>query len=76
MHHKLVLLRDGSVILYGGRASPSKALDHCLRLRVSALQGVWEQVAFHPSSEQPPARWRHSATTAVDADGTYIHVLV
>ena len=63
MHPTLTVLPSlDSVLLFGGRESPTTPLGSCLLLHCQDRKGVWSSVAVAPDSECPEPRWRHSAT--------------
>ena len=69
MHHSTVLLRDGSLLLCGGRASPMKPSSSFFQLRLEGAMAVWSCINLDPTSDFPEPRWRHTATSILWSNG-------
>lgn len=75
MHHSTVLLRDGSLLLCGGRASPVKPSSSFFQLRLEGAMAVWSCINLDPTSDFPEPRWRHTATSIIWSNGRLAVVL-
>ena len=66
IHHKAVGLRDGSILISGGRSSPNKPCKDFQRLQVAGSGCIWKSVNLDSTSDAFEARWRHSATSVMN----------
>lgn len=72
MHHTATLLPDNSIIVVGGRKSPTKPNDKFYRLVFSNHAGQWSKIDLDKSSDVFMPRWRHTSNT-VDFKGLFIN---
>lgn len=80
MHHTVTAISGGtSVLLIGGRASPTQPNDSVFHMQITdepPSKAVWSKIELHPNSSLMEPRWRHTADCIKLDDGGYVHTCI